>query len=82
MKKELNDNEVIVVCDLGRNEGTKAYKDKNLRPECLSVEPQIFGGSAERDGLFFIQSLRGRGDLRLSSHHGFYHLSEKIIANQ
>lgn len=52
MRKEPNDNEVVIVCDLEGNEGTKAYKDKNLKPECLSVEPQIFGGSAERDGLF------------------------------
>ena len=57
------------------------YKDENLRPEWLSTELQLLGGNTEM-GDFYTKSLRGHGDLRLSSHHGFYQLSGKIIANQ
>lgn len=58
------------------------YKDKKRRPECLSTELQLFWGNTEGWEFFYTKSLRGHGDLRLSSHRGFYQLSGKIIANQ
>ena len=66
--------------DLGENGATKGYKSKKVRSECLPVALQLVWGISKAKDLFYTKSLRGNGDLGLSSHQGFNQLSEKTIA--
>ena len=66
--------------DLGETGTLKGYKNKNVRSECLPGALQLGWGITKARDLFYTKLLRGHGDLGLSSHQGFYQLSEKTIA--